>query len=40
MEAMRWRVPVEISRDDLEVLVQTSEVVMEREKHGLLNAFD
>jgi hypothetical protein len=31
MEAMRWRVPIEISRDDLEALVETSEVVLERE---------
>jgi hypothetical protein len=30
MEAMRWRVPVEISREGLEVLVEASEVVWER----------
>jgi hypothetical protein len=40
MEAMRWRVPVEISRDDLENLVQTSEVVLERERHRLLHQSD
>jgi len=31
MEAMRWRVPVEISKEDLEALVEPSEVVLERE---------
>jgi hypothetical protein len=40
MEAMRWRVPIEISRDDLEALVETSGVVLEREKHRLLHASD
>jgi hypothetical protein len=40
MEAMRWRVPVEISRDDLEVLVEASEVALEQEKHRLLHATD
>ena len=40
MEAMRWRVPVEISRDDLEALVASSEVVLEREKHRLLHSSD
>ena len=40
MEAMRWRVPVEISRDELEALVETSGVVLEREKHRLLHASD
>jgi hypothetical protein len=40
MEAMRWRVPVEISRDDLEALVETSGVVLEREKHRLLHSSD
>jgi hypothetical protein len=33
IEAMRWRVPVEIDRSDLEALVRASEVVLEREKH-------
>jgi hypothetical protein len=33
MEAMHWRVPVEISRADLEELVVASEVVLEREHH-------
>jgi hypothetical protein len=33
MEAMRWRVPIEISREDLERLVETSEVVSEQESH-------
>ncbi len=35
IEAMRWRVPVEISREDLEELVEASETPLEREKHGL-----
>jgi hypothetical protein len=37
MEAMRWRVPAGISRDDLEALVKTSEVVLEQEM-GLPNS--
>jgi hypothetical protein len=37
---MRWRVPIEISRDDLEALVETSGVVLERQKHRLLHASD
>ena len=40
MEAMRWRVPVEISRDDLEGLVRASEVALERKKHRLLHESD
>jgi hypothetical protein len=40
MEAMRWRVPVEIARQDLEALVASSEVVLEREKHRLVHAGD
>ncbi len=40
MEAMRWRVPIEISRDDLEALVGASETVLEREKHRLLHEGD
>ena len=40
MEAMHWRVPVEISRDELEALVETSEVALERETHRLLHASD
>jgi hypothetical protein len=34
---MRWRVPVEISREDLEALVERSTVVLEREKHRLIH---
>ena len=37
MEAMRWRLPIEISRPDLEALVEASEVVLERESHRLLH---
>jgi hypothetical protein len=40
MEAMRWTVPVEISKDDLKAVVETSEVVLEREKHRLLHSSD
>ena len=40
IEAMRWRVPVEIARTDLEALVQSSEVVLERETHRILHASD
>ncbi len=40
MEAMRWRVPVEISREDLEALVASSGVVLEREEHRLLHEGD
>jgi len=40
MEPMRWRVPIEISRDDLEGLVGASEVVLERERHRLLHSPD
>ena len=40
IEAMRWRVPVEIAREDLETLVEASEVVLEQEKHRLLHESD
>ena len=40
MEASRWRVPVEISRDDLEALVKTSGIVLERQAHRLLHESD
>jgi hypothetical protein len=40
MEAMRWRVPVEIERVDLEALVGASEEVLEREKHRLIHESD
>ena len=40
IEAMRWRVPVEIARSDLEALVQSSEVVLERETHRLVHEAD
>ena len=40
MEAMRWRVPVEIAREDLEALVASSEVALEREEHRLLHEGD
>src|SRR5215216_6721209 len=39
-EAMRWCVPVEISRDELEALVDRSTVVLEREKHRLIHQSD
>jgi hypothetical protein len=40
LEAERRRVPVSISRDDLERLVEASVVVLESEKHRLLHASD
>ena len=40
IEAMRWRVPVEIARRDLEALITSSEVVLEKEKHRILHASD
>jgi len=40
IEAMRWRVPVEIDRSDLEALVEASEVMLESEKHRILHEGD
>ena len=40
LEAMRWRVPVEISRDDLHSLVEASEIVLERDSHRLVHDAD
>ena len=40
LEAERWGVPVEISREDLEELVERSAVLLEREKHRLLHQSD
>ena len=40
MEAMRWRVPIEISKDDLEALVETSGVSLKRAAHRLLHEGD
>jgi hypothetical protein len=40
IEAIRWRVPVEIARSDLEALVESSEVVLERETHRLVHRND
>jgi hypothetical protein len=39
-ECQRWGVPVEISREDLERLVERSAVVLERERHRLLHSTD
>jgi hypothetical protein len=39
-EAMHWRAPVEISRDELQALVVRSTVVLEREKHRLIHEAD
>ncbi len=39
-EAMRWRVPVEISRADLEALVDRSAVALEQEAHRLVHEGD
>jgi hypothetical protein len=40
IEVTRWRVPVEIARSDLESLVTSSEVVLERETLHLVHASD
>jgi hypothetical protein len=40
LEAMRWRVPVEIAADDLRVLVEASEMVLERESHRIVHEGD
>lgn len=39
-EALRWSVPVEISREDLEELVERSAVLLERERHRLIHESD
>jgi hypothetical protein len=39
-EAMRWDVPAEISRGDLERLVEASAVLLEREEHRLIHGSD
>ncbi len=39
-EAMRWRVPVEITRTELEELVERSAGLLERERHRLLHESD
>ncbi len=39
-EATRWRVPAEISGEDLRALVAASEEVLERERHRLVHASD
>ena len=40
IEAMWWGIPVEISREDLERLVEASTVVLEREKHRMIHRND
>ena len=37
MEPMRWRVPIEICKEDLEALVASSEGLLEGEKHSHLH---
>jgi hypothetical protein len=39
-EAMRWGVPVEIAREDLEQLVERSAVVLDRNTHRLIHESD
>src|SRR5215204_577922 len=39
-EAMRWGVPAEIAREDLEGLIERSTVLLEREKHRLIHGSD
>jgi hypothetical protein len=40
LEAMRWRVPVEISAHDLRAVVEASEVVLEQQTHRLVHEGD
>jgi hypothetical protein len=40
LEARRWGVPVEIDRDDLEMLVESSTEVLDKERHRLLHSSD
>ena len=37
MEAMRWKVPIEISREELEALVDSSEVPQLEGRHRILH---
>jgi hypothetical protein len=39
-ECMRWGVPVEISHEDLERLVEASAVVLDRGKHRMIHGND
>ena len=39
-EALRWRVPLEIDRADLERLIEHSTILLEREKHRLIHGSD
>ena len=39
-EALRWKVPVEISTADLEELVQRSEELLDRERHRIVHQSD
>jgi len=39
-EAMRWGVPVEISREDLEHLVERSAVILDQNTHRLIHESD
>jgi hypothetical protein len=39
-EAMRWGIPVEIAREDLEGLIERSAVLLEREQHRLMHGSD
>src|SRR5829696_5695844 len=40
LEAERWRIPITISRAELEWLVEHSTEILEREKHRLLHRND
>jgi hypothetical protein len=39
-EAMRWRIPVEITRADLEELVERSGELLDRERHRIVHQSD
>jgi hypothetical protein len=40
LEARRWGVPIEVSRSDLERLVESSTEILERERHRLIHESD
>ncbi len=40
LEAQRWGVPVEVTRSDLQRLVQSSTEILERERHRLIHESD
>lgn len=39
-EAARWSIPISVDREELHALIESSGVILEREKHRLLHASD